>query len=429
MEPLFVGLRRVRRRLLSVRAVEAGLAGAVGGAALAAVVTVLRILRPQAMPLAAEEPLLPLVLIPAGFVAAALVRLAAGATLRDAALAADRAGQLKERLATALEVLDGQRPGLLDARLLAQAREAAARLDPRALRLATTLGRRARIILVAVLVLAAAAFVPSVGGPPLVPHDAQRAAETLSRAADDGSVAPTVRRTIEQAVARLREDGARQGDARDATGAVYRALAEADGARREVLRAVAGIDQAEVQKMVRAAARGDAAGASGAAADLAGRLGSEPGAGGMPLADRERLADSLDGAARAAGPPAETSNLASALAAAAEAVRDAGPDAGATLGRLAAALAEAFGEKGAGGVAAVVAAVGQARRTLGLAESVPPSLAEAAGAGAGPDAAAVGPVATVGEVSGGVTASGPAASVHPDVRPEDRDVVRRYFGG
>ncbi|HUU08955.1 MAG TPA: hypothetical protein VM431_00265 [Phycisphaerae bacterium] len=425
MEPLFVGLRRVRRRLLTVRATEAGLAGAVGGAALAAVVTVLRILRPQAMPLTAQEPLLPLVLIPAGFVAAALVRLAAGATLRDAALAADRAAGLKERLATALEVLDGQRPGLLDDRLLAQAREAAGRLDPRTLRLATTLGRRARIILVAVLVLAAAAFVPSVGGPPLVPDDAQRAAETLSRAADDGSVAPTVRRTIEQAVARLREGGARQGDARDATAAVYQALAEADGARREALRAVAGIDQAEVQKMVRAAARGDASGASGAAADLAGRLGAEPGAGGMSLAARERLADSLDGAARVAAP----ADLASALAAAAGSVRQAGPDAGATLGHLAAALAEAFGEKGAGGVAAVVAAVGQARRTLGLAESVPPSLAEVAGAGAGPDAAAVGPVATPGEASAGVTASGPAVSVPADVRPEDRDVVRRYFGG
>ncbi|MBE3070935.1 MAG: hypothetical protein IMZ66_11935, partial [Planctomycetes bacterium] len=106
MDPLPAMLGRIRRRLLAVRALEAGLAGAIGGAALAAVGTVLRILAPQAMPLAAAHPLLPMVLIPAGFVAAAIVRLASGATLREAALAADRAAGLRERLATALEVLE-----------------------------------------------------------------------------------------------------------------------------------------------------------------------------------------------------------------------------------------------------------------------------------------------------------------------------------
>ncbi len=430
MDPLLLALARVRRRLLAVRALEAGLAGAIGGGALAAAVTLIRILRPQAMPLALAQAWLPLALVPLGFAAALAVRLAVGATLRQAALAADRAAGLRERLATALEVLQLHRGGQLDDRLLDQACAAAAAIDPAHLPLAASAGRRARVLLVGLLVLAAGAFVPPLGGPPLAPEAAQAAADALQQVARQTAVAPAIRREIERAVRNLRASGARQGDAGDAMSAVYEAAARADQARRGTLKALAGIDDPDFRRVVRQAAGGDAAGAAGAASDLADRLGAEPGSGGMPLADRERLADGLTGAAPAAEQAGMT-DLAARIAAAAEAVRRPGTEARDALGQLAATMATALPEPGAGGVAAVVDAVDRARRTLGLPEAPPAGLAHAGGVAPGQDAAAQGTAATRDlprGVGAGATESVTGVALD-DVRAEDRDVVRRYFGG
>ena len=426
MDSLTAGLKSVRRRLVAVRAAEAGLVGALLGAVAGAVLTLLRIFLPQVLPVWAAHPVLPLVLVPFGFVDLFVIRLREGTSLRDAALAADRAGRLKERLATALEVRGGCRPGLLDGRLLDQACEAAGHLDARRLPLATSLGPRAKAVLLAVLVLAAAAFVPPLAGPPLEPRAAERAARALENLARDGTIAPTIRETLERTIARLRDAGVRKGDAQRATSAVYQSVARAEGARRETLRAVAEIDEAEMQRMVRAASRGDSSGAAGAAAALAERVASDAASGGMPPEARQRLADSLTGAAAPAG-RAELTDLERALAAAADAVRKGDPKSAEPLGRLAAALTDALGKERSVGVAAVVAAVGQARRTLDLAASVPPAVAEAVAGRAvelveGPPAAA----ASNG-VGAAVGTSG--ARVPADVRPEDREVVRRYFGG
>lgn len=426
MDSLTAGLKSVRRRLVAVRAAEAGLAGALLGAVAGAVLTLLRIFLPQVLPVWAAHPVLPLVLVPFGFVDLFVIRLLEGTSLRDAALAADRAGRLKERLATALEVRGGCRPGLLDGRLQDQAREAAEHLDARRLPLATSLGHRGKAVLLAVLVLAAAAFVPPLAGPPLEPRAAERAARALENLARDGTIAPTIRETLERTIARLRDAGVRKGDAQRATSAVYQSVARAEGARRETLRAVAEIDEAEMQRMVRAASRGDSSGAAGAAAALAERVASDAASGGMLPEARERLADSLTGAAAAAG-RAELTDLERALAAAADAVRKGGAKAAEPLGRLVAALTDALGKKRSVGVAAVVAAVGQARRTLDLAESVPPAVAEAvAGRAARPI-----PVPPAAAASNGVGAATGAGGVQipADVRPEDREVVRRYFGG
>ncbi|HUX14921.1 MAG TPA: hypothetical protein VMW52_00520, partial [Phycisphaerae bacterium] len=61
MDPLKKLLCRVRRRLLAVRAAEAGLAGALVGACAALVQTLLRIFWPRALPAGWAEPLWPLV--------------------------------------------------------------------------------------------------------------------------------------------------------------------------------------------------------------------------------------------------------------------------------------------------------------------------------------------------------------------------------
>ena len=426
MDSLTAGLKSVRRRLVAVRAAEAGLVGALLGAVAGAVLTLLRIFLPQVLPVWAAHPVLPLVLVPFGFVDLFVIRLLEGTSLRDAALAADRAGRLKERLATALEVRGGCRPGLLDGRLLDQACEAAGHLDARRLPLATSLGPRAKAVLLAVLVLAAAAFVPPLAGPPLEPRAAERAARALENLARDGTIVPTIRETLKRTIARLRDAGVRKGDAQRATSAVYQSVARAEGARRETLRAVAEIDEAEMQRMVRAASRGDSSGAAGAAAALAERVASDAASGGMPPEARQRLADSLTGAAAPAG-RAELTDLERALAAAADAVRKGDPKSAEPLGRLAAALTDALGKERSVGVAAVVAAVGQARRTLDLAASVPPAVAEAVAGRAARPIEGLPAAADSNGVGAPVETSG--ARVPADVRPEDREVVRRYFGG
>jgi len=427
MNSLAASLAPVRRRLIAVRALESGLAGALIGAAAGAVLTLVRIFLPQVLPAWAAHPLLPLVLVPFGLADLFVIRLLEGASLRDAALAADRAARLKERLATALEVLEARRPGLLDERLLDQAEEAAAGLDVPRLPLAVCLGRRGKAVLLAILILAASAFVPPLAGPRLESRAAERAARALENVASEGTVAPAIRETVERTIARLRDAGARQGDAQQATSAVYQAVAEADRARREALRAVTAIDDPDIRRMIRAALRGDGSGAAGAAAGLADRLASDSGSAGMPPEARERLADRLSGAAPDAG-RAELADLERVLTAAAEAVRKGDPKAGEALERLAAALTDAFGKNRSGGIAAVVAAVGQARRTLGLPESVPPAVAEALAEGIADPTQAT-PSSADPNGAGGVAIGTGGTEIPAGVRPEDREVVRRYFGG
>jgi hypothetical protein len=434
VEPLIASLRRVRRRLLLVRALETALAGAIGAATFAAVVTLIRIFFPQYVPVASAHPSLPLGLVACGFVIGFLVRLVRGVSLHEAAVAADRAAGLKERLATALEVLEcpargtaeGQ-PGLLDDRLLDQARAAAAPLDPVRLVLGRTLGRLAKAAMVAVFVLVAGAFVPSVGGPPVAPQAAERAAATLDRLAQQGSIAPVVREKIEEAVAKLRQAGPRQGTADKATAAVYETVARVESVRREAIKTLLQVDNREFQKMVREAAKRDAGAAAAAAKDLADKLSTPAASSGMPLADRERLADGLTGAA-AAVDPKDLADLAKELAAAAEAVRRGESGAAEKIKRLADEMAKKLGEKPGGGVAAVVQAVGEARRTLGLAESAPAELTPPGplptGAGSEPLPAAAGTASA--PIIGPGTPS--PAAIPAEVRPEDRDVVRRYFG-
>lgn len=110
MDPLISGLGRIRRRLLAVRALEAGLAGTVVAAAPALMVTVLRILWPRLLPPILAHPAAALALLPCGFLAAFVVRLAAGVSLHEAARAADRAAGLDDRLATALEERGSRSP-------------------------------------------------------------------------------------------------------------------------------------------------------------------------------------------------------------------------------------------------------------------------------------------------------------------------------
>ena len=432
-------IRRVRRRVLAVRALETALAGFIGASIFAAVLTAIRIFLPEHAPVASAHPALPLALAGCGFAIGLVVRVAMGVSLREAAIAADRAAGLKERLATALEVMASaappggeHRPGLLDERLLEQARTAAAPLEPSRLAFGRSLGRLAKAALVAVFVLVAAAFVPPVGGPPLAPQAAARAAETLERVAKEDAVAPALREKIEEVVARVRQSGARQGTADKATQELYQLAGRIDTARKEALKALQQVDSREFQKIVGRAFKGDAEGARAAAKDLSDKLALPPAAGGMPLADRERLADGLTGAAATADPK-DLGDLAKELAAAAEAIRKGEPGAGSRLSRLAEELVRRFGEK-PGGVAAVVQGVGEARRAMGLAESPPPELTQpgvgplAGGTGTEPAPGQVGAISTTVLPGVGPPPAAPAA-VPPEVRPEDRDVVRRYFGG
>jgi len=431
MDPLLAALKRVRRRLRLVRAVEAGLLAGILGTAAAGVLVLLRIfiLRPGV--LLADAPALPLLLVPGGFAAGFLARVLAGVSLRGAAVAADRTAGLKERLATALEVLEQtDRPaGVLDGRLLAQAREAAAALDVARLPMARHLVSRGRVLLAATLGLLVGAFIPSVAGPPLAPRAASRAAETIGAAARGAPIAPALRGEIERALAHLRSPGATRADADRATAALWRAAADADRQRREGARILGGIEQPDVRQMARAAASGDGAGAAAAADALADKLGTEPGSGGMPLADRERLADTLDGA-RVEADKADLTALAEGLRGAAAAVGR--PDAAGAkdaLRGLAGAMTAALGDEAAGGVRVLVAAAQGVRRDLGLADLPDADRAGPATADlSGEPGAALAHPDLVG-VPGDASPGGPTPSVPPDVRPEDRPVVRRYFGG
>jgi len=456
-EPLIDALRLIRRRLLLVRAAEAGLLGAIAAAPVAAAVTIVRILRPESVPLAAAQPAMPLALLACGFVLGFLVRLAMGVSLRHAAIVADHAAGLKERLATALEVLGENRDashfpdgkweaslfslfsqGLLDERLLAQATEAAASLDPSRLQLARTAGRGIKMLLAAVLVLVAAALVPPMGGPPVPPQTAERAAETLKRWAAEkpDAINPEIRDQLRRTVQALTEPGLRQSGADEATRMAAATAARIERSRKATLDELQKAGSPEIEEMARAAAGGDTSGAAAAADKAASRLTPVPGSPPAPEADRRRVAAGLSGAAAVArGERFE--KLADALTLAARAIRRAEADATIrALRDVAGQMTRDLGDLRSAGVQDLIAAIGEARRAMGLAEL--PAFAPAPVGGEAdvreyPAAPAAGSQSPAGSgQSAGLVAEGQgtaAPATGAEVKPEDRDVVRRYFGG
>jgi hypothetical protein len=239
------------------------------------------------------------------------------------------------------------------------------------------------------------------------------------------ALAPDLRDRVERAVARLRDGTARQGDVDRATAELYRTVVDGGERRAAAARVLAVPADPAFQEVVRAAGRGDGAGAAAAASDLAGRLRGEPGSGGMPPADRERLADDLEGAgaqARKAG----LADLGDGLRTAADAARKPDEQTGQVFRSLAATIADALGQGQGGHVPVALSGIRQARIEAGL----PPEPASPAPTGVGPAPPTVpagGP--SVGGPTPPLEAGGGAVAIPPDVRPEDRAVVRRYFGG
>ena len=481
MDPLVRNLKRIRRRLLAVRAAEAGLQGATAAAALAIFLTGVRILLPHSLPLLATHPGWPITLVPLGFAAFTLARLVRGVSLQEAAIEADRAADLKERLSTAYEVLtkaklakrglapfpavqekvpvpvlpsvaasplaafgsetqarrgeggargDAVPAGLLDDRLIAQARDASAALDAAHLPMARALNRRLRNLLVGLVLVLAGGFIPSVGGPVLPPGVSERAATQIQEAAASKTIAPAIRSAVEKALESLQAPGVTQGDIDKATSPIYVAARKAAEDRKTATRLLTKIDSPEVREMVRTALAGNPGGASAAGKSLADKVSADPGSGGMPLEDRERLADSLTGTAVEAK-KTDLLPLAAALNGAADAVKrpDAGK-AGEAFGALAAAMTEALGQEAGGGIPALVSAVRKIRQESGLpdlpsgdvpGEAAPSGVASTIPPVVGDTPAALPATGTVG--------AGTAPPIPPDVKPEDRDVVRRYFGG
>jgi hypothetical protein len=410
MGPLLVHLRRIRRRLLLVRAVETGLAGALGAALAAAFVTLLRILLPHAVPQTAAYPALPLVLLPCGFVLGAAVRLAAGVSLRRTAMAADAAAGLQERLTTALEVIERSSAGALDAHLLEDARALAASLDTRSLSFARSLSRTARLAAVAILVLAATAFIPSRGGPAVSAQAAQRAMGALEEMAAKESLAPVIEAAVRKAIGTLQQNSVRQADANQATADILRAMERLDQARRQVADNLNAAGNPDLADLAQKLAKGDLEGARKAAERLGLSLSKPAGAGGLSEADREHVSAGLSGAAQAARRE-DLLRLAAEMEAAAAAVRKSEAETVAALQRVAEAMADSLRPPSPGDVAAVA----QARSTMQL-PAWPVQPVAAVGAP---------PPATPTSNSTGAQAVEAAAS--PTLRPEDRDLVRRYF--
>lgn len=423
MDPLLVRLRAVRRRLVVVRAVEAGLLGAVAAGVAGLGVMILRILRPDWLPAGLAHPAGPLVLPPAGFVAVFLVRVVMGVALRRAAIAADRAAGLKDRLATALEVLEGTghgegaaRPAReLDARLLDQARDRAAGLDAASLPFARHVGSRGRMTLAVLALLVVGAFLPSRAGPVVAPSRAAPAARHLEEVGRTVKLTPELRERLDRAVARLQEGAARRGEVDRATSAVYRHVAAKSETRRLAEEVLAGPTEARFQAIVRAAAEGDAAGAVDAAADLAEGLSAPAGSGGMGPGERDTLGDDLEQAADRAE-DAGLPELAGLLDDAARATQTPTERTDAAFARLAAGMTAALSEASPEGIEQALASVARVRTEVGLpAEPSQP----------GPEAQA--PSRPLPPADGERRAPSVADTTAAEVRPSDRPAVRRYF--
>ena len=204
--------------------------------------------------------------------------------------------------------------------------------------------------------------------------------------------------------------------------------------RRTTLDEFQKIGSPEVEAMARAAAAADGAGAASAAEKAASRLVPQAGSPAAPEADRRRVADGLSGAAGVARGE-QFPKLAEQLDAAADALRRADAEAARrALIDLAARMTQDLSEPPGAGVQGLVAVVGEARRAMGL-EELPAATATGSGAGVreypAASAAGSGLPANLGQSAGSLAEGqgtvAPAAGA--EVKPEDRDVVRRYFGG
>ncbi|MDK1031101.1 MAG: hypothetical protein QGD94_03770, partial [Planctomycetia bacterium] len=154
-------LRAVRRRLLLVRAVEAGLQAALWASLAALAVLALGWTGAGWAKRAFPSAHLVLVLLPAGWFIGFSARLLAGIHLRCAASFADGAADLKERVATAIE-READEPRVSGVSAL-QIKDAEAHIEgllPRQLHYRRTMARRARFVAAGALLLTALAFIP-----------------------------------------------------------------------------------------------------------------------------------------------------------------------------------------------------------------------------------------------------------------------------
>jgi hypothetical protein len=276
------------------------------------------------------------------------------------------------------------------------------------------------------------------GGPPVPPQTAERAAETLRRWAAEkpDAINPEIRDQLRRTVQALTEPGLRQSGADEATRMAAATAARIERSRKATLDELQKAGSPEIEEMARAAAGGDTSGAAAAADKAASRLTPVPGSPPAPEADRRRVAAGLSGAAAVArGERFE--KLADALTLAARAIRRAEADATIrALRDVAGQMTRDLGDLRSAGVQDLIAAIGEARRAMGLAEL--PAFAPAPVGGEAdvreyPAAPAAGSQSPAGSgQSAGLVAEGQgtaAPATGAEVKPEDRDVVRRYFGG
>jgi len=153
-------LHQVRRRLMVVRAVEDGLRWALYAVAAAMLVVAASALAYSWLPSWYVYPYMPLVLIPAAWVAGAAVRLLRPITLRDAAIYLDRQAGLHERVSTAYEFSREAVESPLVAMVRSEALEICRRFRPGSIRYGHRMSWQMRCLAVGLLACGAMMFVP-----------------------------------------------------------------------------------------------------------------------------------------------------------------------------------------------------------------------------------------------------------------------------
>ncbi|NIA21194.1 MAG: hypothetical protein GWP05_04300, partial [Anaerolineaceae bacterium] len=144
-------LRQVRRRLMTVRAIESGLSLMLYGAGLAVVAVAASALFYSILPEWYPWPWAPMVLVPLAFVIGLVLRLARPVTLRDAAIYLDRRAGLKERVSTAYELSREGDNSPLAGLVYGQALEICRRFRPRMIKYSRRLRWEVRYLAVALL--------------------------------------------------------------------------------------------------------------------------------------------------------------------------------------------------------------------------------------------------------------------------------------
>jgi len=153
-------LRQVRRRLMTVRAIESGLRLMLYGAGLAVVAVAVSALAYSILPEWYPYPWAPLALIPLAFVLGLALRLTRPVTLRDAAIYLDRGAGLKERVSTAYELSREGDDSPLAGLVYGQALQICRRFRPRMIKYSRRLRWEVRYLAVALLACGAILFLP-----------------------------------------------------------------------------------------------------------------------------------------------------------------------------------------------------------------------------------------------------------------------------